>query len=356
MKILHILEPSSIGGVERIVSDLYKNNSSNFEVFVAIPKKFKKSFMESFFLQDSVNLIELDYDNQRKFSFKRILFYRKVVREIKPDIIHTHSRKACINVALFLRNSIHFRTQHMQDRDSIGLFDKLILAKNVDHWISTSKILKEYIQAQYGYVSINHIYNGVEIPNVKKTDVKIEGVTKIGFVGRLNKQKGLDLLIPILKSIEPLLINKYKFTVIGEGEEKIHLLELVNKLKLNDCVEFIGPKSDINSELIKFDFLLLPSRKEGLPLVMLEAMACGLPVVANNVGAIYEVIQNKVNGFIINSESDWLDLLPKLINGNIDLNKISVKATNLISSEFSVKRMCDEYCNSYQRHKATNSK
>ncbi|PFO76234.1 hypothetical protein COJ86_02445 [Bacillus cereus] len=352
MKILHILEPSGIGGVERIVADIYSNANKGIQIFVAIPKKYKANFISNFEIQDTKNIIEMDFENTAKFSFRRLKVYRNILNEIDPDIIHTHSRKACVFLSIINKKAIHFRTQHMQDRDVVHTFDKFLLSRKVDLWIGTSnQLVQTYIKEQYGDVLAKCIYNGVTIPESARNYENVKPVKKIGFIGRLNKQKGLDIFIPLLEKIDSQVRNPYKFIIIGEGEERGFLEKLVSDLNLNHRIEFLGAKSDVYNEILNFDFAVLPSRKEGLPLVLLEAMACGVPVISNDVGAISEVIIDNQTGFIANKEEEWLKLLIDLIDENRDLKNISKNSLEQIKNSFSVQRMCNEYYNTYNDYK-----
>jgi glycosyltransferase involved in cell wall biosynthesis len=350
LKILHILEPSGIGGVEHIVADIYRKlNNKECQIFIAIPKKYRTEFISNFKINNTKNIIEMNFDNTSKFSIKRLIVYKELLKKINPDIIHTHSRKACIFVSLINKKSIHIRTQHMQDRDLVPKFDKFLLSRRVDLWIGTSNnLVHSYIKEQYGDVLAKCIYNGVTIPSEIKSYQNTNQEKKIGFIGRLNKQKGLDIFIPILKQVDLQVKKSYEFIIIGEGEERESLEKLVNKLNLNSKVKFVGTKSEIYKELLNLDFLVLPSRKEGLPLVLLEAMACGVPVIANDVGAINEVIINNKNGFIVNNDDEWLNLLTLLIDEKKSLKNISQHCAEHIKANFSVERMCNEYLRVYK--------
>jgi len=351
LKILHILEPSGIGGVERIVADIYCNANKEMQIFVAIPKKYKAEFISNFKIKDTKNILEMDFENAAKFSVRRLKVYRNILNEINPDIIHTHSRKACVFLSIINKKAIHFRTQHMQDRDVVHKFDKFLLSRKVDLWIGTSnQLVQTYIKEQYGDVLTKCIYNGVAIPKKTKSYENINRVKKIGFIGRLNEQKGLDIFIPLLKQVDTQVKNPYEFIVIGEGEERGYLEKMVADLNLHEKIKFMGAKSDIYKEILNFDVLVLPSRKEGLPLVLLESMACGVPVIANNVGAISEVVINNKNSFIINDTSGWLRLLTELIQEEKDLENISQNCAEHISLNFSVQRMCNEYLLMYKHY------
>jgi glycosyltransferase involved in cell wall biosynthesis len=105
------------------------------------------------------------------------------------------------------------------------------------------------------------------------------------FVGRLVEQKGVDILLAAwaaLESPRPYLV------IVGDGPLRGNLEEKATALSLNDCVRFMGAVEDAGSCYRCADALVMPSRFEGMPLVLLEAMSAGLPIVATAVGGIAE--------------------------------------------------------------------
>ena len=345
MKVLHIIEPSGMGGVEKIVSDLLKISSCEIEIFIAMPDKYLSEFKDLFNIDKSLNLINMNFDGNKKFGFKRLLEYKRVFKFVNPDIIHTHSRKVCIFTSLLKGSINHIRTQHMED-SNINIIDKVLLKKKVDLWIATSNRLKnEYLLKNYGKnISCKYIYNGIKLSNVKSEYTK-KNVKQIGFIGRLNKQKGLDLFIPILSKIE----NKnFILNIIGEGEEEKTLKSMVYEYGLQQNIIFHGKKKNVYNELIKLDCLVLPSRNEGLPLIILESMACGVPVVSNNVGAIDEVIIHNKNGFLINNDHEWINILSDILDDKIDISMIKKNSIETIKLKFNLENMCNEYYETYK--------
>ena len=107
-----------------------------------------------------------------------------------------------------------------------------------------------------------------------------ESQAVIGAVGRLETVKGHDLLIEAAAKIEsaPFVV------IVGEGSRRADLEVLAEKLGIRKRVRFLGHRDDVAKLLPGFDVLCPPSRAEGLPLAVLEAQACGIPVVATDVG------------------------------------------------------------------------
>ena len=121
------------------------------------------------------------------------------------------------------------------------------------------------------------------------------------YVGRLSYEKGLEHLIKSMHQLGP---EMCRLLICGEGPDRKRLENLVNESGLNDCVDFLGfiPWGKRLSEVyVQSDIFILPSLSEGIPKVLLEAMAKGLPVVATNVGGIPDIISGEENGILVPS-------------------------------------------------------
>lgn len=120
----------------------------------------------------------------------------------------------------------------------------------------------------------------------------------IGVVARLEKVKGHEYFIAALRKV----VDRYPNAVavlIGDGEQRPHLEALMAQHSLQAHLRFLGFRNDVQHLLRAIDLLVLPSISEGLPNVILEAMACGKPVVASNVGGIPEAVRPGQNGLLV---------------------------------------------------------
>lgn len=171
----------------------------------------------------------------------------------------------------------------------------------------------------------------------KKNDLE-ERSKLIGYVGRLSGEKGVNNLVEALPQI---LTSHPDFSVviIGDGEEKSKLIDKSKEHGLNNRVSFIGwvEHDYLPDYLNDFRLLILPSYTEGLPNIMLESMACGTPVLANNVGAISDVITHGETGFLSDGNSPEIirDCVNKLL-AREDLSLISISSEKLVRREFSL--------------------
>ena len=179
---------------------------------------------------------------------------------------------------------------------------KLVMSLPFDKIIAVSNYTKD-ILVEMGVKEdrIVVILNGVDIVRFKPlSSPKKDEEIIVGYIGSLTHVKGVKYLIQAMRQVIQKLPN-VKLLIIGEGELQTDIARLCQELKIEDCVKFIG---EINSRnmpeaINSLDVVVLPSLSENMPLVMLEAMACGKVFVGTRVGAIPEVIENYVDGIIV---------------------------------------------------------
>lgn len=187
------------------------------------------------------------------------------------------------------------------------------------------------------------IYNGLNIPD-NVSEIDLHGQYHIpkdhlifGAAGRLAYQKGFDLLI---KAAEQLKDRPFTFLIAGQGKLKQYLENLINQYNLQDSVKLIGFLENALPFLNSVDIVVQPSRYEGMPNTVLEAMALGKPVLAAEVNGVRELIQNGINGFSIPPES-----VHDLVRGILqvadckNIRDIQQRGIETINSNYSTEKM-----------------
>jgi len=159
------------------------------------------------------------------------------------------------------------------------------------------------------------------------------------YVGRLGKAKGLSLLLEAF-SIVVKNVNRTTLVIAGDGEEKNSLVKLSENFGLKDSVQFLGRKShdSIPNLLNSADVFVMTSHAEGVPIALLEAMACGLPVVSVNTGGISEVIKDGENGYLIQTRDPSI-LAEKIIDALIKRKTLGKKAVTTINKYYSSEKV-----------------
>ena len=190
-----------------------------------------------------------------------------------------------------------------------------------------NKSLKEEINKKVRILPM-----GTYLEQFKKRKLKRGRVKNILFVGRLAEKKGVSYLIKAIS----LLNKEVRLLIIGDGPLKKDLLSLTNKLNLKNKIEFLGYKT--GKEKLKYffdaDLLVVPSivtkigDTEGLPVVIMEGLASGLPIIATDVGGIKEIIKNGYNGLIIKEKNskEIANKIKLVIENNKFKRRLSINA------------------------------
>ncbi len=187
--------------------------------------------------------------------------------------------------------TIHGTT--METGDASWL-EKIILTKiKYDAQISAAANFLKFDNINKDIKVINP---GVDV-NFYKPHVSMKQNNRILFVGRLQKVKGTEVLLQCMKALEE---KTCKLIIVGDGVERTRMENFVKEEKISN-VEFKGELAPeaVRRQYQKAAVFILPSVSEGFPLTVLEAMACGAPVCAFNVGDVSKIVENGVNGFIV---------------------------------------------------------
>jgi glycosyltransferase involved in cell wall biosynthesis len=166
----------------------------------------------------------------------------------------------------------------------------------------------------------------------------------VGYAGRLTRKKGIINLIKAASLCRPR--QDVKFVVIGDGELKDEILHEIKAQRLNDRVKMIGwvPDEDFPLYLAKMKIFVLPSYEEGIPITLLEAMACGSIVLATPVGGIPDIIKDGETGFILrdNKPETIAEIIIKILN-YANLDQIAKNARLFVEKEYSFKAVVDQW-------------
>lgn len=153
------------------------------------------------------------------------------------------------------------------------------------------------------------IPNGVETDRFKPIDRPANAKVKILFIGRLIPRKGFQRAVKALPKLRQLARNPFEIEVVGTGAFQEELEDLAAKLDVSDLIRYVGtvPYDKLEESYQYADIFVLTSLSEGMPVVILEAMGAGLPIVASDVGGINEIVKEGENGHLI--QGDDIDAL-----------------------------------------------
>jgi glycosyltransferase involved in cell wall biosynthesis len=154
-------------------------------------------------------------------------------------------------------------------------------------------IEEEHLPAE----KITVIRNAVETTRFADVPPAPFGETlKLLAIGRLEPQKGHDVLLNALAGLRDV---PWELTLVGEGSARDDLVDIAVMNRIHDRVHFVGTHLDVEPFLAACDVVVMPSRWEGIGLVIMEGMAAGRPVVASRIGGIPELIDDKKNGLLV---------------------------------------------------------
>lgn len=169
------------------------------------------------------------------------------------------------------------------------------------------------------------------------------GPRVIGATGRLAKQKGFDILIRAFGAVRDRFPDAY-LVIAGEGHERKSLTELIGRLGLSDSVSLPGFVNDIDAFYRSLTIFALPSRFEGMPNALLEAMAAGVPVVASQVSGVAELLVDGETGRLVQAEDveGLAATIVDLLGDERQRSHMAERARRLVATECGMDRMLDE--------------
>lgn len=348
IKVLHILPSLSLGGAERLVLDLLSNFSA--DIFSTQLLLFKD---KGFFYQEAIDKKIEVVTLSKKSKFDPINFIKiyLAIKKFSPDIVHTHlGADVYGGLAAKLagvKNIVSTEHNVLANNTSCYNFIKKIISKLFSRIIAVSSTIKEELSTKFNLSADKVILlrNGVDVDKFKAYKKnKISDKIIFGSIGRLSPQKNYSLLINAVAQIKG---DNFKFKIAGVGPLESELKQQIQTLGLLDKVELVGPITDVGNFLSQLDFFVLPSKWEGLGLVLLEAGLLGLPVLASSTGGILDIILDHETGILFKN-NNCVDLVEK-INYFLDpknqseLKLLGVALSNLVSREFSIKNIANKY-------------
>jgi glycosyltransferase involved in cell wall biosynthesis len=166
--------------------------------------------------------------------------------------------------------------------------------------VAVSEEMKRALIRRYGFREdrVRVIRNGARFPAGLAPAPSTGESFHIGTVGRMVPVKGFDLFLEVAASLRR-EIRGVRFSILGDGPLRDELARKADALKIGDCVEFVAPRPDPFGYYGSLDLYLNTSVHEGLPLSVVEAMACGKPEVSAAVGGIPEIVTHGEHGFLV---------------------------------------------------------
>ncbi|MCJ7524441.1 MAG: glycosyltransferase [Candidatus Aminicenantes bacterium] len=290
-----------------------------------------------------------------------------LVLKTKPDLIHIHQLRPLLAFyrnplaryeipVIYTAHGLHIHKYEFLPGVLSNLKYKLRFAlekylfARVEQIITVSQADQYFIRTKYKLNHVRYIANGIDPSRLEEVQSQREigdefqlPAKRILFitVARFNFQKGYDVLIRAIALIRDFLKEKNAFfLLVGDGETLPEMKKMSERLQVTDLVRFSGTRKDVYSLMKSADLLILTSRWEGLPIVLLEAGLLKLPVIASDTFGNNELL-GEDRGVMFKNENilDLAEKIQRILNGEY---KLATQAENLyhfVNSNFSVARM-----------------
>lgn len=372
-------QPIYIKNISRLLSDEYK-----IDIFTRKKKESENTVINLF---PEVNVVRIEAGPVEFVPKKELYthineFFMGVVRwgeehDERYSLIHSHYWYSGI-VALKLRDALEVPVVHnchslgrikyeMLDKEKppyadMRLLEEEVILKRANGIVaSTPQEVKNILDLyDVSGENIRLIRAGVnkdlfrpidKEKAIEKIEIDFENV--LLFVGRITRAKGLSILIKALKKVKKRFDEEVKLLVVGgdvsgvmhseeEERQKRKLKKMLTELGLNDDVKFLGP---VEREKLPYYYALaevcvVPSRYETFGLVAVEAMACGLPVVASKVGGLEHTIEHGVSGlhFVPGRADSLAESILNILKNSQKLKEMRINARKRAARNFSLER------------------
>ncbi|MGE7865324.1 glycosyltransferase family 4 protein [Bacillus paramycoides] len=294
----------------------------------------------------------------RSNHLRNIYYLRKEIYKRKIDIIHANSLRMVL-YAFILQKFIKRKIKVVYTKHNVTILEKKIprvfryfMNEYVNNIITVSEFEKNnLISIRVAEEKIRTIYNGVDIEKFLFQQKKKESVYKIGILARLSKEKNHQLFVKIANVLRTR--KDFLFYIAGDGPEKESIMEEIEKYGLQQSVKMLGNISEPHEFIGNMDALLLLSFREVFPMVVIEAMATGTPIVSIDVGGINEAIIDGESGVLIPEYCDYLfaDALKELQGNEEKVNDIRMNAREKAEVYFSLTKMVEETKGIYELNK-----
>lgn len=362
--IIFYTDTTFTGGAEKHIHLLAKNlvkDGFHVRVVCSNYKKLNQWCVEM--KRDGIEIVRLNVSH--KHDPRHYFQLKKILAKDKPELLHLHlwNPGAC-RYAFWAQNKKNAQivtTEH-DPFPLKGLKKKIkIHALNkTAHTITVSE--SNYNQMLKWYPELKNrmsvIHNGIDLEAFEKELIhfttqekqkirsQLFGAEKddkvILSIAALHPRKGLQYLLKAFKKIHEQK-NSTRLAIVGEGPEKKSLQKLAEKLKIQDHVRFLGQQDNIPKLLKSSDLFVLPSIKEAFGLVLLEAMAAQVPIVATKVGGIPEIVDDRKTGFLVEPrDADQLGrTILMLLNNSPLMNKVAFLGHHRVK-QFDIQNMVEK--------------
>lgn len=352
MRILYVITGLGLGGAEKVVCDLADQMN-------ILGNQVKIAYLTGGALvkpnSSEIEIIALSLNSASDF-LKSSKKYKNLIRKFKPDIVHAHMVHANIFARINrigcqipkLICTAHNSNEGGKNRMLAYRYTNFLsdINTNVSQEASESLIKKGAFDSK----NLITVYNGIDLKKFDSIYIS-KASDEITFlsVGRFNEQKDYPNLFKAIQILRNKTTEKVKFYIAGDGDLREQLEQLIIDLDISDYVVLLGKRSDIPHLLNKANYFVLSSKHEGLPTVVIEAMACGTFVIATDCGGSSEILGD--TGILVpteNSEALANAMSEALTYSKEDIRLNGLKARKRVEELFSLEASVEKWLSLYE--------
>jgi glycosyltransferase involved in cell wall biosynthesis len=363
IRVLQLGSPTGLYGAERWILALV-NNIDRAMINPEVAVILDDPTLDADLCQQAerIGIPATIFEAHGKFNWSAVKQLRTHIVRNGVDILHTHGYKTDIIGILAVRGThckiittphgwstdagYKLKIYESLDRGAFCFFDGVApLSEDMYNGLKSIPFLRHKLRLIPNGVDLSDIDQAREIAD-EILEWKSSGYFVIGYIGQLIPRKGLDVLLRALAKVES---KKWRLAILGDGDSRYELSQLARESGIEDKVRFFGFRSDRLSFLKGFDTFALPSRLEGVPRCLMEAMACHIPVVASDIPGCRDLVRHGQTGILFKPGS--IDALHEAVTAVMRdgalRDRLASKARTAIEEEWSASSLARRYSQLY---------
>lgn len=361
--VLHLRSSGGMFGAERVIAELGAHSSRfGYKSIIAALKDKDDPYPELLDLAGRQGLQTYCFEGSGPADSAYTRALKDFVLRENVDILHCHGYKENFFGALLSRQCRTVATNHLwkyhNARARVYCLIDAIQMRFFDAIVGVSHDILEEM-ARFGLKGAQVIHNGVDVETYVPREKDLDLLTQygldsshvvIGMVSSLTPEKAHE---NALKALHQVLDSdpRLRLLIIGDGPLREDLQTQVKQLNLENRVIFAGIQSTIVEHMSIIDVYMLPSLREGMPMALLEAMACGKVVVASRVGEIPYVMDDQKTGILVDpgSSTQIAEAITALAASPETRSRVGAQAREKVVQDFSSLRMTESYVRLYEK-------
>jgi len=347
-RIAILLPTLNVGGAEVLILEEMKNFSTDNRVIFEIIVLFEPGLLYEKVKSTNVKIKKFNAKHTPLSHFITYLKTLAYLRKNKFDILHIHLQHDAVLIGKLAGVPQIYTTVH--NYRYFSSLERFFFKQN-DKIFGCGKTVTNYLKTFIPTKYVACINNGInpDIDQDKQRLIKIKKNEHVLIsVGRLSLQKGYEYLIEAMLHV----VEKYpnvRLFIAGDGKFRNILEEKITNYALNKNVILLGHVDDVISLMLSSDIYINSSIWEGLPITMLEAMKCSLPIIATNIKGNRSIIKHQKNGLLITPKDseELARTINELIENDTLKKQLGKRAFQDFMNKYTIDRHCEELLNEY---------